>query len=232
MIPKIIHYAWFGNTRIPDNVKWCIESWHTNNPDFKIKLWNESTIDLTSHPFASRMYQEKKWAFVVDHIRLVILEQEGGIFLDADMYLQQSLSPLLEKECVLGKESDDVISAGMIACSPHHPFIKQCLSFYESNPKDLVTIPRVLTTTLASYKDRDTIFVYPPKTFYPIDADHIHTYKGEYLGDDVLGVHLWNYSWGHPLNKLFKKIGIYRVGKKVAETLKIKHLLKKLLGFV
>jgi mannosyltransferase OCH1-like enzyme len=232
MIPKIIHYAWFGNTALPENVKGCIASWKKTNPDFEIKLWNEENVTLNDYPFALKMYQQKKWAFVVDHIRLVILEREGGIFLDADMYLLQSLSPLVDKQCVLGKESDEDISAGMIASIPHHPFIKKCLSFYEKNPTELITIPRVLTEVFTSYEEKDSIFIYPPKTFYPIDAENIGSYHGQFLGNDVLGVHLWNYSWGHPLNKFFKKIKIYKIGKTVAEKLKIKYFLKKILGFV
>jgi hypothetical protein len=232
MIPKIIHYAWFGNTPIPQNVHTCIQSWQKTNPDFIIKLWNETTFSLEGYPFAKRMYDQKKWAFVVDHIRLVILEKEGGIFLDADMFLLQNLSPLLIHQCVLGEEAKGTISAGMIAAEPHHPFIQACLSFYESNPQERITIPRVLTHTFETYNNKDTLYIYPSRAFYPIDASHISSYHGQYLGDDVLGVHLWNYSWGHPLNKFFKTIKIYSIGKTITEKLGIKQLLKKILGFV
>ena len=83
-----------------------------------------------------------------------------------------------------------------------------------------------------NYPNKESLTVYPPETFYPFDAEHIKEYRGQDLGNNVIGVHLWNYSWGHPLNKFFKKIGIYSLGKRVTELLGIKKLLKKLLGFI
>jgi hypothetical protein len=79
---------------------------------------------------------------------------------------------------------------------------------------------------------KDEIVVYPPKTFYPFDAAHIKEWHGQDLGPNVYGIHLWEYSWGSPLNKFFKKIGIYSFGKRVVEALGIKRLLKKLFGFI
>lgn len=231
MIPTMIHFCWFGDPK-PDDVLTCIESWKKTNPDFKIKEWNELTFPIEQHPFASRMYNEKKWAFVADYVRLYVLESEGGFYLDTDMLLVQSISPLTEKECVLGEESPGVISAGMIAAVPHHSFIKACKDFYDKNPEELITIPRVLSKVYESYEDKNSLTVYPPEAFYPFDSNHIKEYKGQDLGPDTYGVHLWHYSWGHPLNRFFKKIGVYSIGKRIVETLGIKAFLKKLLGFI
>ena len=74
--------------------------------------------------------------------------------------------------------------------------------------------------------------VMPARAFYPYDAYHIHNYHGQTLSEEVYGIHLWNYSWGHPLNKFFKKIGIHRLGKKCAEILGIKKILKKIFKFI
>jgi mannosyltransferase OCH1-like enzyme len=232
MIPKIIHFCWFGDQPKSQSTLACIESWKDTCPDFEIKEWNELNFPLERFPFASRMYDEKKWAFVVDHVRLEILYNEGGFYLDADMLLLQSLTPLTEKSCVLGEEAPGVISAGMIGAEQGHPFIAACKKFYDENPQGLITIPRVLSEVYGAYPDKDTLTVYPPKTFYPFDSDHIKEFYGQDLGEDVIGVHLWHYSWGHPLNKFLKRIGIYAVGKKIAELLGIKVLLKKLFGFI
>lgn len=231
-IPKIIHYCWFGGNPKSELITRCIKSWKTTCPDFEIKEWNEQNFDSSAFPFAKKMYQEKRWAFVADYARLEILLNEGGFYLDTDMLLCKSLSPLTSYECVLGEESVGTISAGMIAATKEHPYIKKCKEFYDTHTEELITIPRALTQIYKEFPHKETLTVFPPKTFYPFDAEHIHEYKGQDLGDDVYGVHLWNYSWGHPLNKFFKKIGIYKLGKKVVEVLGIKKILKKLLGFI
>ncbi len=232
MIPKIIHYCWFGKNPKSTEILECIKSWKETCPDFEIKEWNEDNFPIENFPFAKRMYDEKKWAFVADYARLHILEEHGGFYLDTDMLLLQSLEPLTMNACVLGEESPGIISAGMIGAEAHNQFIYACKKFYDEHPSEIVTIPRVLTQAFKTYPDRSNIKIYPPKTFYPFDSNHIKEFHGQGLGPDVIGVHLWHYSWGHPLNKFFKKLGVYRFGKEAMEMLGIKKLLKKLFGFV
>jgi hypothetical protein len=232
MIPRTIHYCWFGNTEKNEDILDCIESWETFCPDFEVKEWNELNFPLEKYPFASKMYNEGKWAFVSDFARLQILHDEGGVYLDTDMLLRQPLEPLMVFDCVLGEEMPGTISAGMIASEKHHPFIAECKAVYDKNPKDLTTIPRVLTDVYQKYPHKDGVKVFPPKTFYPFDAEHIKDFHGQELGPDVIGVHLWHFSWGSPLNKFFKRIGIHKAGKRAAEALGVKHGLKKILGFV
>lgn len=232
MIPKTIHYCWFGKTKKSEEMTACIASWQKMCPDFTITEWNEENFDVEKYAFTKRMYREKKWAFVADYVRLHTLQNEGGFYLDTDMLLLQSLSPFEKEDCVLGEETPGVISAGMVASSAHHPFIKRCRDFYDALDGKPITIPRALTKIFQEYDNKSDILVLPPKTFYPFDAEHIHKYRGQDLGPEVYGVHLWNFSWGHPLNKFFKKIGVYSFGKKCVELLGIKKILKKLLGFI
>ena len=232
MIPKTIHYCWFGNNQKNSEILDCIESWKKTCPDFEIKEWNEDNFHINDFPFAKRMYDVKKWAFVADYARLHILEKYGGFYLDTDMLLLQSLEPLTHHHCVLGEESIGIISAGMIGAEAGHPFISLCKKFYDQNHDGLLTIPRVLTQVFETYAEKSNIKIYPPKSFYPFDSDHIKDFHGQNLGPEVLGVHLWHYSWGHPLNKFFKRIGIHAFGKKIADVLGIKILLKKIFGFV
>jgi mannosyltransferase OCH1-like enzyme len=230
MIPKIIHYCWFGKGTKSLLIKQCIESWEKYCPDYKIIEWNEENFDVTSHPFTARMYKEKKFAFVTDYVRLVALLKDGGVYLDTDMLLLQPIDVLLETSLLLGKESEKFVSCGMIGAIPHHTFIEAMRRKYDT----LITLrpnPVIMTKLYENILPENTL-VMAPHAFYPYDSDHIQNYKGQELSKDVYGVHLWNYSWGHPLNKFFKKIGIYRIGKKITETLGIKKLLKKLLGFV
>lgn len=232
MIPKTIHYCWFGNNPKSQEVLDCIESWKQTSPDFELREWNELNFPFETFPFASKMYNEKKWAFVADYARLHVLEQEGGFYLDTDMLLLKDLSPLASHDCVLGEEAPGVISAGMIGAMPNHPFIASCRNYYDTHAGDLVTIPRILSQVYEAYPDKASLTVYPPKAFYPFDSEHIKEYKGQDLGPDTIGVHLWHYSWGHPLNRAFKRFGIYAFGKRIVEFLGIKAFLKKLFGFI
>lgn len=232
MIPKIIHYCWFGNNPKSDEIKNCIASWGKTCPDFIIKEWNEQNFDVESFPFTKKMHNEKKWAFVADYARLYILEHEGGFYLDTDMFLLQPLSSFTKYSCVLGEEERGIISAGMIASTAHHPFIQKCKDYYDTPTAELNTIPRILTNIYNKYNDKASITVLPPRNFYPFNAENIRDFHGQELGVDVYGVHLWHHSWGSPLNKFFKKIGIYSFGKKISEILGIKQILKKLLGFI
>lgn len=230
MIPKIIHYCWFGGGQKSPLILNCIESWGKMCPDYTIMEWTESSFDIKSHPFTYRMHQEKKYAFVADYVRLTALLEHGGIYLDTDMLLLQSLDPLLNTSLLLGKESDAFISCGMIGATAHNPFIEVMMREYDTMTS-LLPNPVIMTKLYKKLLPVNTV-VLPPAAFYPFDADHIYKYKGQPLPKEVYGVHLWNYSWGHPLNKLFKKIGIYRIGKKISEVLGVKKILKKLLGFI
>ena len=232
MIPKIIHYCWFGKNQKSEEIERCIASWKQHCPDFVIKEWTEENFNVDLSPFTKKMYLEKKWAFVADYARLHILLLEGGFYLDTDMLLLQSLNHFTENNCVLGEESNGVISAGMIGSTPENLFIATCKAFYDESTEKMITIPRVLSYVFKNYPNKQSLTVLPPNAFYPFNAEEIHLYHGQELGNDVYGVHLWNYSWGSPLNKFFKKIGIYSFGKKVTEALGIKQLLKKLFGFI
>lgn len=231
MIPHIIHYCWFGKKPKGELIERCIQSWKKHCPEYTVIEWNEDNFDVTSHPFTARMYAEKKFAFVADYVRLIALLRNGGVYLDTDMIITQSLDPLLlDTPLLLGKESETFISCGMIGSIPNHPFIEAMRATYDTR-QELKPNPVIMTELYTTMKP-DRVRVMLPKAFYPFDSHSIHIYKGQNLGSDVYGVHLWNYSWGHPLNKFFKKIGIYTFGKKITEILGIKKILKRILAFV
>ena len=85
MIPKIIHYCWFGGKELPIEVKKCIASWRKMCPDYEIIRWNESNFDVGQHPFVREAYKAKVWAFVSDYARLKVVYDNGGIYLDTDV---------------------------------------------------------------------------------------------------------------------------------------------------
>ena len=230
-IPKIIHYCWFGGTKKPDLVKQSIESWKVHLPHFVIKEWSESNFDWKAHPFSKRMYETKKWAFVADYARLEILSKYGGVYLDTDMLIVKDITPLLDCELLLGKESETVVSGGMIGAIPRHPFIEACRNRYETMQGLPTTIPRLLTEVYKEMRPSlSHVTVCDPDTFYPYSPETISRYGKELLPEATYGVHLWNYSWGHPVLRAANKLPIYHSAKKLLNTLGLKRMLKKILG--
>ena len=99
MIPKIIHYCWFGRGEMPELVQTCIASWHTHMPNWEFKLWSEDNFDIASAPqYVREAYEAKKYAFVSDYVRLWALEQEGGLYMDVDFEVYP------EEHCVKAPE--------------------------------------------------------------------------------------------------------------------------------
>lgn len=95
MIPKIIHYCWFGGAPKPNLIKHCIKSWRKRLPDYQIKEWNETNFDVNMAPLCREAYAAKKWAFVADYCRIYALATEGGIYMDADIVVLKSFDKFL-----------------------------------------------------------------------------------------------------------------------------------------
>lgn len=130
MIPKVIHYCWFGRNELPDDLKRCKDSWSKYCPDYQIIEWNEDNYDVEKHIYAKQAYQYKKWSFVSDVARLEILYENGGIYLDTDMELIKNLDDLLYQSGFVGVEKWGVINTGG-GCGvvPHHPMVRKMLEY-------------------------------------------------------------------------------------------------------
>ena len=115
MIPKRIHYCWFGRGQMPDLAIKCIESWHRFMPDYEYKLWNEDNFNITSVPYVKEAYESRKYAFVTDYVRLYALFTEGGIYMDTDVELLSNLDKFLNNQ--VGKYSYDDLSINILYLS-------------------------------------------------------------------------------------------------------------------
>ena len=104
MIPKKIHYCWFGRGQMPPMALKCIESWHRYMPDYEYKLWNEDNFDINSVPYVKEAYEARKFAFVTDYVRLYALFSEGGIYMDTDVEVLKPYDDLLELSGFTGYE--------------------------------------------------------------------------------------------------------------------------------
>lgn len=130
MIPKIIHYCWFGGNPLPQLAIKCIDSWKRYCPDYEIKEWNDRNFDIRCNNYVRQAYEAKKYAFVSDYARLFILFNYGGIYMDTDVELLKPIDKFLLHEAFSGFETQEHIPTGIIASVKHHLFFKELLSYY------------------------------------------------------------------------------------------------------
>lgn len=211
MIPKIIHYCWFGHNPIPDwNLK-CIESWKKYCPDFQIKRWDESNYDVKSIPYMVEAYEKKRWAFVTDYARLDIVYREGGIYLDTDVEVVRNLEPLLTHQAFAGMEFADGIrysvATGLgFGAEAGHPVIGALRNMYHTmhfldadGRENTLTTPAWTTECLQQMgfaqknciQDVNGMVIYPTEYFAPKDYQ---TGKVRTTGN-TYSIHHYNGSW-------------------------------------
>lgn len=141
MIPKIIHYCWFGRGKKPYLIRKCIESWKRIMPDYEIKEWNEDNFDVNAIPFVKQAYEEKKWAFVADVCRFYACYNDGGIYLDTDVEVFKRFDCFLDNHFFAGTEVREngqlhftTLDASTFGCEKGHWFAFKCLHWYDNKP--------------------------------------------------------------------------------------------------
>lgn len=142
MIPRIIHYCWFGGNPLPKSAQRCIASWRKFMPDCEIREWNEQNFDVNTHPYTRAAYAAGKYAFVSDFARYKILEEWGGIYFDTDVEAVTPISDLLQLGAFMGLEDAQppTVSSGLVmAVEAHHPIIQEMLDFYDAQAKEDAT---------------------------------------------------------------------------------------------
>ena len=244
MIPKIIHYCWFGGNPLPELAKKCIASWKIYCPDYEIKEWNESNFDLNCCDYVREAYESKKWAFVSDVARLHALVTEGGIYMDTDVEVIKPLNTLLQYSAVFGFESITSIQTGLMACEKDNPMFKEFLDEYKTahfilpdGTLDKTTNVIRITNTCLKYgfvpnnkkQTINTVTVLPkdylcPKDLYTRKIDItentlvIHHFDGSWQSDEER----LNGKWRRDIYRKFpiiyavvKKIKLYRACKAI-----------------
>lgn len=231
MIPKIIHYCWFGGGKTPKLMEKCLESWAKVMPDYEVRLWSEETFDINnSVKYVQEAYNEKKFAFVSDYVRLYALYNYGGVYLDTDVEVIKDFTNLLTTETVLGFEDKGKISTAFIAVEPKAEWIKKLLIEYEHRCFIMPDGRRDQTTNvefISQYLRKsgidlerekvveDNLVIYPIEYFSPRSWD-----SGKYeITDNTYAVHYFAGTW-HSLpvrilslffsNKAIVKIASYK----------------------
>lgn len=206
MIPKIIHYCWFGRGALSELAQKCIASWKKYLPDYEIKEWNEDNFDVNIIPYTAEAYKAKKYAFVSDYARFWILYQYGGIYFDTDVEVIRPIDDIIYKGNFMGFETDpkpqlkaDASEASVnlglgMGVAPGLGIIKKMLDFYEGKHfvheavmKNQITVVHIATQVfrenglknVAGIQEVAGCFIYPSEYFCPINVTtgRIHVEK-------------------------------------------------------
>lgn len=209
MIPKTIHYCWFGRKPLPKLAKKCIKSWKMYCPDYEIIQWNEDNFDISACPlYVRQAYEAKKWAFVTDYVRLQVVYEHGGIYMDTDVELKKSLDPLLGHQAYFGFEDGKHINTGLgFGAVAGNPILKEMMEDYEGIPFfledgsiDSETCPRRNTKIFLRHGLRQDdsrqilegdILILPSICLCPISYET----NSRRWSPDTISVHWFDASW-------------------------------------
>lgn len=230
MIPRIIHYCWFGGGDLPDLAEKCIASWRKHMPDYEYKLWNEENFDVNATVYTKEAYQVKKYAFVSDYVRLLALYNMGGLYMDVDFEVFKPFDDLMVRQAFAGFEGSKTrpVMMGVIASQPHGKWVKQMLDAYqgrrfvnEAGELDLTTNVRFITDIMvrngfvANGKEQD----YKDLHVFPVDYFCPRQTTGEYLRtSNTYCDHLGMSSWGDS-KKTWKQRLVRILGRQYAQSL-------------
>ena len=211
MIPRKIHYCWFGGKPLLDDVKKYIAGWRKYCPDYEIIEWNEKNFDINCNDYVREAYEAKKWAFVTDYVRLYALYRHGGIYMDTDVEVVRSFDDLLHCQAFMCFENDKSVSIGTLGAIKDSSLIKDFLTAYDNRhflqsdgTYDTTTNLRIVTKILIERYGLLTngklqilgdIYVYPMEYFIAksyrlgwIQSDEntyaIHHYAGSWVSSD------------------------------------------------
>lgn len=237
MIPKVIHYCWFGRKQLPQLAVKCIESWKKYLPEYEIREWNEDNFDVNIIPYAREAYEAKKYAFVSDYARFWILYNHGGLYFDTDVEVIKPMDDIIERGPFMGCENDASdtsvasVAPGLgLGVNPGLGLYKELLDLYdtlhfknEDGSLNLKTIVEYTTEMLCGHGLKNTtelqlcagVWIYPKRYFNPMElGGRINVQK------ETHSIHHYCASWHSNKYRMRKKISKL-VGPKVTKLIMI-----------
>ncbi|MCD8182119.1 MAG: glycosyl transferase [Bacteroides sp.] len=241
MIPKIIHYCWFGRNPLPPLAVKCIESWKRYLPDYEIKEWNEDNFDMNSIPYTREAYEARKYAFVSDYARFYILYHHGGLYFDTDVEVIKPLDDIIERGAFMGCENEAgqengatvlAVNPGLgLGCKPRPGLYAEILELYEGlhflradGGLNLKTVVEYTTDLLMARGLKNVneiqkvadVWIYPKEYFCPID----YQTNEMNVTTNTRSIHHYAASWHGTRQKLFKCVSKI-VGKSTAHKIAV-----------
>ena len=192
MIPKIIHYCWFGRNPLPESAIKCINSWKKFFPDYEIKEWNEDNFDVNIIPYTKEAYEAKKYAFVSDYARFWILYHHGGLYFDTDVEVIKAMDDIIELGPFMGVEvgatsggEPPLVAPGLgLGVNPGLGLYKEILDYYKGlsflnkdGSPNQVTVVTHTTNVLIKHGLKNSneiqevagVWIYPRDYFNPLN---------------------------------------------------------------
>ena len=238
MIPKKIHYCWFGRGQMPELALRCLESWKKFCPDYEIKEWNEDNFDLEMYPYAREAYENCKFAFVTDVVRMYVLYHEGGIYMDTDVEVLKPLDCFLDNPAFAGFEDDVFVGTAIIASEKKGNWVKDNLDYYvdkhfvkDNGDMDFTTnvetilnylLPLGLIQNDTYQVFSEIVTIYPKEYFCPKSKSD----NKIYLTDNTYTIHHFAASWTSPTHRFLRKLVIFIGGYRLKNFMS--YLKKKL----
>lgn len=207
MIPKKIHYCWFGRGEKPKLVNKCIESWKKHCPDYELVEWNEENFNIEAYPYAKYCLDNRKWAFLSDFVRLAVVYEHGGVYFDTDVEVVKSLDNLLSNEAFYGFENNEKVNTGQgFGAVKNHPSVKSMMDEYlkltpdENGNYPMIICPQLNTEALIPLGLKtngelqnisDGTVILPPEYMNPYDdpTGKLNKTKNTY------SIHWYSKSW-------------------------------------
>ncbi len=203
-IPKIIHYCWFGGKEMPAHLQREVDNWHKLCPDYEFICWNETNYDIYKNAYTKYMCENKRWAYLSDYVRLDVVYEHGGIYMDTDVELLHSLDVLRCNDAFFGTEISGGINDGSgFGAIKNHFFIQELKQIYElgnvKNPlfnttnlgKEISTFHRHGYINNGQYQVIDGVTIYPYHVLAPVIKE-----TGECMNTEAtVGIHHFEGSW-------------------------------------
>lgn len=200
MIPKTIHYIWLGGKPKSKLTEVCINTWKRKLPNYRIIEWNESNIDLQNlcndNRFLKRCVELKLWAFVSDYLRLWILENQGGIYLDTDVEVLKPFDSLLDLHVFMGYEANNYVGTAVIGAEKGNALITRLLKFYK---EDIWNVDFINNPIIFKYlmENEPSVFeesnIYPQSFFSPYEPEK--KYDGKVEDIKSYTIHWYTQNW-------------------------------------
>ena len=238
MIPKKIHYCWFGRNPLPELAKNCIASWKKYLPEYEIIEWNEDNFDINENEYVSEAYSSKKWAFVTDYVRLKALVEYGGIYMDTDVEVTKPLDRFLNHHAFSGFEDVESVPTGIMACEKGFELFETLLKTYENRhfikedgSLDITTNTTSITEFCLAHglilnnqlQEIEGFALYPNDFFCPKDPDTNQIM----ITENTYTIHHFAGSWSSPWYRFKKKVQALLGGNITNKIIKLKRIIKK-----
>ncbi len=216
MIPKIIHFCWLSDEEYPIITKKCIESWKSNLTGYEFILWDTKKFNIDSTLWTKEAFENKKYAFVSDYIRLYAIYNYGGIYLDTDAEVLKNFDDLLKLPYFIGTQWNDLIESAIFGAEKQSDWVLDCLNYYDNRSfintdgsLDMIVLPIIMQSQIEKNKkiiklksnqvhniyklveDKSLFYLYPNEYFSPKNYLTGKTFKSK----KTYTIHHYNNSW-------------------------------------